>query len=49
VEEIFDVQIVPSRLPVISGPFAYEEGLKSIWLLPAATSNGAAGQQILNQ
>ena len=36
VEEIFDVQIVPARLPAISGPFAQEEGGKTIWLLPGA-------------
>lgn len=39
VEEIFDVQIVPARLPAISGPFAHEEGRKSIWLLPAASES----------
>jgi uncharacterized protein (TIGR03032 family) len=36
VEEIFDVQILNARSPAVSGPFAHEEGQKTIWLLPAA-------------
>jgi uncharacterized protein (TIGR03032 family) len=34
VEEIFDVQIVNARLPAISGPYAHEEGQKTIWVVP---------------
>jgi uncharacterized protein (TIGR03032 family) len=39
VEEIFDVQILPARLPTISGPFAHEEGHKTIWLLPGTSAS----------
>ena len=42
VEEIFDVQIVPAKMPALSGPFAHEEGSKTIWLLPAAASSSPA-------
>jgi uncharacterized protein (TIGR03032 family) len=38
VEELFDVQVIPAKLPAISGPYARDEGQKSIWLLPGAAT-----------
>jgi uncharacterized protein (TIGR03032 family) len=38
VEEVFDVQIIPARLPAIFGPYAQEEGQNPVWLLPHRTS-----------
>jgi uncharacterized protein (TIGR03032 family) len=39
VEEIFDVQLIQARLPAIYGPFAHEEGQKTIWVVPAESAN----------
>jgi hypothetical protein len=34
VEEIFDVQVVGARCPVLSGPYAGLEGAPPIWTVP---------------
>jgi uncharacterized protein (TIGR03032 family) len=41
VEEIFDVQIVPARLPAIFGPNARDEDRKTIWLLPNTSAHSS--------
>jgi len=39
VDEIFDVALVPgARLTAMQGPFANEDGEKTIWIVPASTN-----------
>jgi uncharacterized protein (TIGR03032 family) len=40
VEEVFDVQVLPGlRRPLISGPFAGQDGGEVIWTIPAPGSS----------
>jgi uncharacterized protein (TIGR03032 family) len=42
VEEVFDVQVLPGvRRPLLSGPFAGQDGSEVIWTVPPAANFGA--------
>lgn len=34
-DEIFDVQVLGVRSPILSGPYASLDGTEPIWLVPA--------------
>jgi hypothetical protein len=41
VEEVFDVQVLPGlRCPLLSGPFAGQDGGEVIWTVPLPTQGG---------
>jgi hypothetical protein len=37
VEEIFGVEVLPMRSPVLSGPYAHIDGTPAIWNAPATS------------